>query len=102
MPSWPTYRTVVLDERAQSFIDANSDPGNRFDEQWRGIEWLVCRKPERGLPRHAKEPTKFLLLVVAGNDLAGTKDVWALYSYDDASVFVHAVTFGPDRPEAEQ
>ncbi|KAA3448861.1 hypothetical protein C7I87_19515 [Mesorhizobium sp. SARCC-RB16n] len=100
MASWPTYRTVVLDQRAQVFVDAHAVANGRFDEQWQGIEWLICRMPEKGLPRHAHEPTKFLLFVVAGNDLAETKEVWVLYSYDDNDVTVHAVAFAPEAPEA--
>lgn len=95
MAQWPTYRTVVLDARAQEFVDSNSSPGSRFDDQWRGIEWLLCRKPDLGLPRHKNVPTKFLLLVVASNEIANTREVWVLYSYDDNNVIVHAIAFGP-------
>ncbi|KQU87538.1 hypothetical protein ASD12_08480 [Mesorhizobium sp. Root102] len=93
---------MVLDKRAQDFVDEHSVPGNRFEDQWHGIEWLICRKPEKGLPRHPQEPSKFLLLVVTGYDLAGTKEVWVLYSYDDSDVVVHAVTFAPNKPETDE
>jgi hypothetical protein len=96
MPSWPTYRTVVYDERAQGFIDANTVPGERFEDQWRGAEWLICRAPEKGLPRDKQVPTKFVVLVIAGSAEAGTKELWLLYSFEDNEVTVHAVSFGLD------
>lgn len=93
MASWPTYRTVVLDERAQRFLDQNAAPGDRLDAQWQGLEWLICRKPEIGLPRHKHDPAKYLVVVVAQNDIAKTRELWVLYSYDDSVVTVHAVSF---------
>lgn len=95
MAQWPTYRTVILDPTAQAFVDSNAKPGNRFDDQWRGTEWLICRKPEIGLPRDKQSPGKFVVLVVAKNDLAGTRELWVLYSYGDTEVTVHAIKFAP-------
>lgn len=91
MTGWLTYRTVVLDSIAQSVVDANTIPGNRFEDAWRGIEWLVCRRPDVGIPKDASRPTEFLVLVVAGSAAAGTKEVWILYSYDIAQVTIHGV-----------
>ena len=93
-PSWPVYRTVVLDPSAQTFVDDKSEHVDRFEEQWRGIEWLISRTPEVGRPRSMHVPTDFVLLVVARNEIAGTNDVWLLYSYSDAEVTIHGVRFG--------
>lgn len=91
MASWPTYRTVILDPPAQEFVDAQAVPGTRVDEQWRGAEWLLCRKPDIGLPRHKQAPLDYLVRVVAGNEIAQTKDLWVLYSYNDDTVTIHAM-----------
>lgn len=99
MPLWTTYRTVVLEQRAQIFIDSHSKPDSRFEEQWEGVEWLLSRKPDCGLPRHAQEPNKYLLLVIAASALATTAELWVLYSYDDNNVTVHALAIGPSTPD---
>lgn len=93
MALWPTYRTVILDNTAQEFVDANSTPMGRFREQWDGFEWLISRSPHKGLPRDKAEPHKYLIYVVPENDLSSTKELWILYSYHDAEVVVHAVRF---------
>lgn len=94
--TWPTYRTVVLDFEAQAFTDANTQVTARFDEQWDGIIWLLSRTPDIGLPRNRQEPNKDVLYVVAGNDAAGTKEVWLLYSYTEDEVTIHAARFGDE------
>ena len=95
MPNyWQRFRTIVLDPRAQLFVDENSATGARFNEHWDGIVWLLCRTPNISIPRSRQEPKRFLLLVSEGAGFAGTRDVWILYSYDDQEVVVHGVSFG--------
>lgn len=93
MASWPTYRTVILDQAAQEFVDKNSIPVNRFAEQWDGFIWLVSRSPHRGLPRDKAEPSKYLIYVVPENKLSDTQELWVLYSYHDGEVIIHAAKF---------
>jgi hypothetical protein len=88
---WQPYRTVVLDGRAQVFIDEHATPGARFAEHWDGIVWLLCRTPEIGRPRNRQVQTQFVIYVSAGSALAGTQDTWILYSYTDDEVIVHGV-----------
>jgi hypothetical protein len=95
---WQPYRTVVLDGRAQDFIDRHATPGARFAEHWDGIVWLLCRTPEIGTARDRHDPTRFVIHVSAGSGLAGTKDVWVLYSFTDDEVIVHGVSV-PDDPD---
>lgn len=80
MPAWKTYRTVVCDEPAEAFLSQNAVPGERFDDQWRGIEWLICRTPEIGLPRNKEQAGKFNLLVFAASEVAETREVWSGFS----------------------
>jgi hypothetical protein len=95
MPAWNTYRTVVYDALASGFLTQNTQPGDRFEDQWRGIEWLLSRTPGIGLPRDKQIPGRFNVVVVAGNPAARTREVWVLYSYEDHEVTVHAIRFGP-------
>ena len=39
--SWTQYRTVVLDSRAQDFIDRDEQRSPRSDDQWRGIDGFL-------------------------------------------------------------
>lgn len=91
---WKLYRTVVLDKRAEAFVDKESLSASRFDDHWRGVEWLLARKPQSGIPRKASDPKKYLVYVFPDNNLAGTKDLWVLYSYNEDQVVIHAVDFG--------
>ena len=91
--TWATYRTVVLDPRAEKFVAELGPNGNRFTEQWDGIEWLLARTPEIGVSRHSDQPSSFLLLAVGANEIAKTKDIWVLYSYSDGEVTIHDARF---------
>lgn len=91
---WSIYRDVALDPHAQSFVDEAAERIPRFDEQWRGIEWFLARRPEKGTPRYHHEATKYLVYVFPGNRWAKTRELWVLYSYDDDRVIIHLVRFG--------
>ena len=92
---WSPLRNVVLDVQTQIFVDQNS-ANTRFEHHWRGIEWLLCRSPQKGLPRDPSTPTEFLIYVFGGSELAKTKEVWVLYSYDAHQTVVHAARFGDE------
>lgn len=64
---------------------------SRFEEHWRGVEWLLARTPEIGIPGFDSSPQESLLFVSAGIEQASTKDIWILYSYDDQFVDVKAI-----------
>jgi len=91
--TWPTYRTVILDQSVQEFVDEQVQVANRFEDQWNGIEWLLARSPHIGLPRDRNNPTTNVLYVVAANETAGTNEVWLLYSYTDSEVAIQGIKF---------
>ena len=93
-PYWPQYRTVVLDRRAQEFVDLESSRTPRFDDQWRGVEWRLARRPDTGIPRLAMNQTDFLVYVFPANEFATTRELWVLYSYNQDRVTIHAARFG--------
>lgn len=88
---WQQYRTIILDDCAQLFVDEHFETSNA---QWRGIEWLLARRPESGVPKSKNSPNEHLIYVVPCNETAKTKEVWLLYSFDESSVTVHGVNFG--------
>ena len=98
-PYWPQFRTVVLDHRAQDFVDREQRQSPKFENQWRGVEWLLARTPEAGAPRVPASPMSYLVYVIPANPLAGTRELWVLYSYNQEEVQVHGVEIGPDEEE---
>lgn len=90
---WNGYRTIVLDQLAQSFVDTHTTANASMEARWRGVEWLLARTPEVGTPRDKTAPKNFLIVVFDVTPLFLKLGV--LYSYDDNNVFVHAATHFP-------
>jgi hypothetical protein len=86
---WVTHRTITYDPLAQAVLDKFTDPHDRFHDQLMGIEWLLARTPNVGVSAQKDKPNENVLFVSKGDELANTKDVWILYSYDLESVTVH-------------
>lgn len=98
--TWPHYRTVVLDDRAQQEVDRERHLTARFDDQWRGIEWKLSHAPGEGSPRVAENTTQDLVYVYPANAVVGTRAIAVLYSYNEDTVTVHAVLVMEAEPEA--
>lgn len=88
---WVTLRTITYEKRAQDVLDQYTDPHDRFHDHIMGIEWLLARSPNVGVPAQKDDPTQLVLLVSKGDEFAQTRDIWLLYSYDDGIVTVHGV-----------
>ncbi len=88
---WATHRTIVYEAVAQEEIDDFTDPHHRFHDQLMGVEWILARTPEIGTPATPDDRAKNVLLVFQGDELAGTTDLWLLYSYDEGEVIVHGL-----------
>ena len=95
-PYWPQLRTIVLDRRSQEFVDREQQQSLRFEDHWRGVEWRLARTPEAGAPRVRSKPDGYLVCVIPANQLAKTRELWILYSYNQDEVQVHGIGFGPD------
>lgn len=90
------YRTIIYDDEASSFIDAQN--GNfRFGDIWEsneGIEFLLSRKPEIGMK--SVEPLNnkhYWLYSIAADPIAKTRPLAILYSFDDDTLNIHRITF---------
>ena len=86
---WVTNRTISYEPAAQVVLDSFSNPHDRFQDQLMGLEWLLSRTPQVGVPATSDEKERFLLLVSKGDEAAGLGDIWILYSYDENVVTVH-------------
>ena len=85
-----TFRTVVYDNGVEAELDFFIGR-NKVEEQIRAAEWLLSRKPENGMPQAPSNSKKVLVHVVGGQPLAGTGDIWVLYSYDEENVYIHGL-----------
>lgn len=88
--AWQLARSVVLEHSAAADLDRYELELPRFEEIWRGLEWLVARSPEksRGDERDGKE---YRLMARAGNALAGTPTIAIVYTFDEKEVTVYAI-----------
>lgn len=93
---WVRTRTVVLSAKAQAFVDEHMSTAPRFRDIWEkgeGIEWFLAQNPQAGIPRGPKETAKYWLYDIAANEIAKTRPMAVLYSYDEDEVVIHSVTF---------
>lgn len=93
---WERTRTVILSKKAQAFVDENMNSAPRFRDIWEsgeGIEWLLARKPTMGMPRGPRESAEYWLYSIASNEIAQTRPMAILYSFNDNFVTIHAVRF---------
>ena len=91
---WFNARTIVLDDKARHFVDQAEKEHARFEDQWRGAEWLLARSPEKGISRDQHYPMEYLVYVIPENSWAKTRELWILYSYDEDRVIIHRARFG--------
>ena len=85
-------RTIRYDASAEKSTENHEKKGRRQQDQVHGIEWRLARRPEDG---DAIGGIGHHLLVVPGQALSETGDVWIVYSFDDEYVTIHAIHF-PD------
>lgn len=87
---WRRYRTVVESAAATASVDKFSDEFDRFDQAWEGVKWRLSHKPEIG-KRGEYSGLQFCLYNFAGDTIAGTPEIWVVYSYDDDEVLIERV-----------
>ena len=87
---WQRLRTIIQEDAAQRAADLFEEQFPRFDEAWHGLTWLLARNPDRGLSRTI-EGREYRLYVQAGDDLAGTPELWVLFSYDENEVVIYGL-----------
>ena len=83
-------RTIRYDVSAEKSTEIHDKKGRRQQDQVPGIEWRLARRPEQG---DAIGGIGHYLLVIPGQALSETGDVWILYSIDNEFVTIHAIHF---------
>jgi hypothetical protein len=97
MSSWTQLRTVVEDAAAQEAADSFAATVHRFDEAYDALKWLLCRTPEIGISNDEGQH----LFIQAGDELALTPIIAAVYTFTADEVIIHGVqTF--DAPEEDE
>jgi hypothetical protein len=95
--SWVVTRSVRLEHRAEAALDDACASLPRAEEAWLSLEWLLARRPVRGLSRVVAD-TKFTLYAQDSDHVAGTPKIVVLYTYDDDQVQVYGLKFYPYEP----
>ena len=94
---WVLMRTVRLEHTVQEFKDSHSaDDEGKFYEQWDAMEFLLAKNPEVGVSNFDAPKGEDLLYVVAADDMARTRDLAIVYSYNDELVIIHGAEFVDD------
>jgi hypothetical protein len=82
-----SHRTIIEEPNASESLDGLKGKHERFDSQWLGFSWLLCRTPE--LSRHKLEAEKeYRLMHRAGDSNFGLMGIAAVYTYDDNQVIL--------------
>jgi hypothetical protein len=87
---WQRLRTVVLESAAQEAADLYAGQFTRFQEAFDALQWLLARKDGLGFKQERGTRT-FWVYVQAGDDLANSPDIWAVYETDDKEVVIHEI-----------
>jgi hypothetical protein len=87
-------RTIKLEHSVAKFKDAKTlHDEHNFYNQWDAMEFLLAKRPEIGVSPAGGAANEDLIHVVAADELAGTKDLVVLYSYDDNFVIIHGARY---------
>lgn len=79
------YREVVLDGNTADVVDEATSEHARFDEAWRGLEWLLARTPDVGSKATIND-VEWWLYVEQSDPIAKTPEIWVLYTADENQV----------------
>lgn len=87
--AWTILRTVVEETDVSPLIDHFTRQFPRFDEAWVGLQWLLARNPRpQGCAAREVDGVYYSVYVAAGDEVAGTPDIWILYTFDNAEVVI--------------
>jgi hypothetical protein len=80
-------RSIRLEHKVSDIIDQAEKADGRISEVYRGIEWLISRNPEMGIPVPRTNPQLYLFKIDPVES-ANSKGILLLYSYNDSYVNV--------------
>ena len=82
---------VVPREHTRKFIAENTLIGDRFEDQWHGILWLLTHAPEEGTVCAPENHNRIFFYVFPGNPHAETHSICVVYSYSETQVTIYSV-----------
>lgn len=98
VPFFP-MRTIVEDDVVTQEIDTASRTVGRFQEAYRGLQWLLARNPEIGHPLNRTiEGLPVYIYVADSIHHAGTPRIRVVYTYDTDVVTIHGIHVDPYSP----
>ena len=81
------YREFVLSHKAADALNRAATSHPRIHEEMDGVEWVLVRSPEMGVPVSGG-----LFLYVNSRATSGASMIALLYSYDEVRINVHRLT----------
>lgn len=103
--TWQSLRGIVEELDVSEYVDLHSENHPRFSEAWEALKWLLSRNPEpKGSAVRVQNGRAYRVYVLAGDALAGTPEIWVVYTYNAAEVVilgVHAQAASPEIDEEE-
>lgn len=89
-------RTVRLEHTAQLSLDSDVAQYRRFDEVYRGMEWLLSNDPMQGDPIGDG-----FRLCSRGSQWASTPDILVAYTFTDDEVVIYDIKAVPSDESRE-
>lgn len=86
---WGALEIVLSDEAAKE-VDVASAKHNRFEDAWRGLEWLLARSHEVGSVATVNG-TEWWVYVEPSDLVAKTPVIWVLYRVTKTQVLIEAI-----------
>ena len=87
-------RTVVLEDAAERAAETARAQNQSFEHALDGLLWLLARDPNQGIMRRLGGID--VQVYVQGSDpLAGTPEIWVVFSHDPDQVTIHAIQVVP-------
>ena len=88
-----SFRSLVEELDVSNLVDVLSDKYSRFSDAWEGLKWLLSRNPTpKGSVRRTVGDREYRVYVLGGDEIAGTPDLWVVYTHTDTEVTILGVT----------
>lgn len=91
--AWERLRTIVEGLDVTVIVELCQERHPRFNEAWDGLKWLLARTPDlkEAMIWDGDGNGPYRAYVAAGDALAGTPDIWVVYTFSDTEVVLIGV-----------
>lgn len=87
-------RSIVLQPGVDQVIDDYTASIPRFDEAYRGMEWLLARNPMRGMTK-SEGGIEWRVYVQEQDTIAKTPRIWVLFTVSENEVVIYGINAVP-------